>query len=159
MLVETLATHYGKYYRAVDGNPPYTLQNDQLGAVMNSADLNNSIRNKFRWSLELDERYFMIARCIAVLYYFSEESTNTWHGFSIDEIMGIASEYNIHCLKNTRENEYKNLLDEMVEMGILSKPDDEKNLYRLRRSSFIDIIGSNFDAVDADITKNNKEAD
>lgn len=159
MLVETLATHYGKYYRAVDGNPPYTLQNDQLGAVMNSADLNNSIRNKFRWSLELDERYFMIARCIAVLYYFSEESTNTWLGFSIDEIMGIASEYNIHCLKNTRENEYKNLLDEMVEMGILSKPDDEKNLYRLRRSSFIDIIGSNFDAVDADITKNNKEAE
>jgi hypothetical protein len=47
----------------------------------------------------------------------------------------------------------------MVEMGILSKPDDEKNLYRLRRSSFINIIGSSFDAVDADITKNNKEAD
>ena len=159
MLVETLSTHYGKYYRAVDGNPPYTLQDDQLGAVMNSADLNRSIRDKFRWSLELDPRYFMIARCIAVLYYLSEESTNTWLGFSIDEIKEIASSYNIHCLENESEDDYKNLLDEMVEMGILSKPDDEKNLYRLRRSSFINIIGSDFEAVDADITKNNLEVE
>ena len=159
MLVETLSTHYGKYYRAVDGNPPYTLQDDQLGAVMNSADLNRSIRDKFRWSLELDQRYFMIARCIAVLYYLSEESTNTWLGFSIEEIMDIASSYDIHCLKKESENDYKNLLDEMVEMGILSKPDTEKNLYRLRRSSFINIIGSDFEAVDADISKNNLEVE
>ena len=158
-LVETLATHYGKYYRAVDGNPPYTLRTDQLGAVMNSADLNNSIHKRFRMSLELDERYFMIARCIAVLYYLNEKSTNTWLGFSIDEIMEIAKECDIHCLENTRKKEYENLLDEMVEMGILSKPDDKKDLYRLRRSSFIDIIGSDFDAVYADITNSNKEAE
>ena len=67
--------------------------------------------------------------------------------------------------ENKDEYEYivcdanKNLLDEMVEMGILSKPDDDKNLYRLRRSSFIDIIGSNFDAVDADIIKNPNNSD
>lgn len=42
-------------------------------------------------------------------------------------------------------------------MGILSKPDDTKKLYRLRRSSFITIIGSDFDAVDADIIKSNAE--
>ena len=159
MLVETLSTHYGKYYRAVDGNPPYTLQDEQLGAVMNSADLNRSIRDKFRWSLELDQRYFMIARCIAVLYYLSEESTNTWLGFSIGEIMDIASSYDIHCLEKESENDYKNLLDEMVEMGILSKPNTEKDLYRLRRSSFINIIGSDFEAVDADISKNNLEVE
>ena len=159
MLVETLSTHYGKYYRAVDGNPPYTLQDDQLGAVMNSADLNRSIRDKFRWSLELDPRYFMIARCIAVLYYLNNEESNAWLGFSINEIQGIADDYKIHCLNGESENDYENLLDEMVEMGILSKPDSEKNLYRLRRSSFINIIGSDFDAVDADIVNNNQEAD
>ena len=78
---------------------------------------------------------------------------------SIDEIMEIAKECDIHCLENTRKKEYENLLDEMVEMGILSKPDDKKDLYRLRRSSFIDIIGSDFDAVYADITNSNKEAE
>lgn len=157
MLVETLTNQYSKYYRAVDGNPPYTLQDEQLGAVMNSADLNRSIKDKFRWSLELDQRYFMIARCIAILYYLNEQTANTWLGFSIAEIMEIAGEYPIRCLEHENENEYRNLLDEMVEMGILSKPDSEKNLFRLRRSSFINIIGSDFEAVDADITKNNEE--
>lgn len=157
MLVETLAVQYSKYYRAVDDNPPFTLQDDQLGAVMNSVDLNRSIRDKFRWSLELDQRYFMIARCIAILYYLSDEFTNSWLGFTIEEIMDIANDYGIQCLEGETAGEYKNLLDEMEEMGILSKPDAEKNQYRLRRSSFIDIIGSNFDAVNEDIRRNNGE--
>lgn len=157
MLVETLSTHYGKYYRAVDGNPPYTLMDDQLGAVMNSTDLNRSIRDKFRWSLELDPRYFMIARCIAVLYYLNEDESSSWLGFSIAQIRSIAADYHISCLADESEDSYYNLLDEMVEMGILSKPDAEKKLYRLRRSSFINIIGSDFDEVDKDIDRNNTE--
>lgn len=124
---------------------------------MNSADLNRSIRDKFRWSLELDSRYFMIARCIAILYYLSEDESNTWLGFSIEQIKDIAQDYKIICLESESDNDYHNLLDEMVEMGILSKPDDTKKLYRLRRSSFITIIGSDFDAVDADIIKSNAE--
>jgi len=36
---------------------------------MSQADLNNSIKEKFRLSLELDPRYFMLARCIALLYH------------------------------------------------------------------------------------------
>ena len=155
MLVETLNSQYSKYYRAVDGNPPFTLQDDQLGAVINSADLNRSIKDKFRWSLELDQRYFMIARCIAVLYYMNSGSTNSWLGFTIDEIMEVASQYDILCLRSESPDDYRNLLDEMVDMGILSKPDPAQNKYRLRRSSFIDIIGPNFDLVDEDIMRNN----
>lgn len=49
-----------------------------------------------------------------------------------------------------------NLLDEMVEMGILSKPSN--GLYRLRRNSFVNIIGMDFDTLDADIINNNLEA-
>ena len=156
MLVETLTGHYGKYYRAVDGNPPFTLQDDQLGAVMNSADLNKSIREKFRWSLDLDPRYFMIARCIALLYYYRDEDSSDWLGYSVEEIMNVAAEYDIICLQKEGTNQYLNLLDEMVDMGILSRPTDGR--YRLRRSSFINIIGTDLDAVDKDIIMNNKES-
>jgi hypothetical protein len=155
-LVEAFTTQYGRYYRAVDGNPPFTLQDDQLGAVMNDADLNRSIRDKFRWSLELDPRYFMIARCITMLYYLRDEDTENWLGFSVDEIMGIAEDYSIHCLEACGKTDYVNLLDEMVEMGILSKP--SVGLYRLRRNSFVNIIGADFDSLDADILNNNAEA-
>lgn len=70
--------------------------------------------------------------------------------------MEMAEEYNIHCLENETQNDYIILLDEMVDMGILSKP-NEGNLYRLRRSSFVDIIGENFDVLDAEIISSNEE--
>ena len=125
---------------------------------MNSADLNRSIKDKFRWSLELDKRYFMIARCITMLYHYYEDDRHlsSWHGFSIDQIMEMAKDYNIHRLERETPGDYAVLLDEMVDMGILSKPGDNQH-YRLRRSSFVDIIGENFDVLDSDIVSNNEE--
>ena len=64
----------------------------------------------------------------------------------------------IHCLENETKKDYINLLDEMVEMGILGKPDENRDLYRLRRTSFVDIIGEDLDSLDADIVNNNEEA-
>ena len=156
MLVETLTGQYAKYYSATDGNPPFSLQDEQLGAVMNSADLNKSIKDKFRWSLELDERYFMIARCITMLYHLNEEerTAGTWMGFKVKDILEMSEEYDIHCLENESLDSFINLLDEMVEMGILSQP--IAGCYRLRRSSFVDIIGENMDILDSDIVNNNE---
>lgn len=158
MLVQTLTGQYSKYYHAADGNPPFTLQDEQLGSVMNSSDLNKSIKDKFRWSLELDPRYFMIARCITMLYHYYEDdrSSGSWLGFKIDEIVEMAKMYEIHCLEDETLDGYKNLLDEMEEMGILSQP--EAGLYRLRRSSFVDIIGENVDVLEQEIVNNNREA-
>ena len=158
MLVQTLTGQYSKYYHAADGNPPFTLQDEQLGSVMNSSDLNKSIKDKFRWSLELDTRYFMIARCITMLYHYYEDdrSSGSWLGFKVEEIVEMAKMYDIKCLENETLDGYKNLLDEMEEMGILSQPED--GLYRLRRSSFVDIIGENIDVLEQEIANNNKEA-
>ncbi len=160
MLVETLTAQYSKYYSAADGNPPFTLQKEQLGTVMSSSDLNKSIKDKFRLSLELDQRYFMIARCITMLYHYYEDDrlAGSWRGFSVDEIMNMAKEYEIHCLENESKEDYINLLDEMVEMGILGKPDENRDLYRLRRNSFVDIIGENIEKLEEDIVSNNEEA-
>ena len=159
ILIETLTGQYSKYYHAADGNPPFTLQDEQLGAVMNSADLNKSIKDKFRWSLELDPRYFMIARCITMLYHIFEEdrASGSWRGFSVDDIMGVAEEYSIHCLEGVSKAEYIILMDEMVEMGILGKPNENTHMYRLRRNSFVDIIGESLDILEADIIDNNIE--
>lgn len=155
-LVETLIGQYTKYYRAANGNPPFKLQDEQLGAVMNSADLNKSIKDKFCLSLELDERYFMIARCITMLYHFYEEdrTMGSWMGFKVKDIREVANSYEIHCLENESVDSFSNLLDEMVEMGILSQP--IKGFYRLRRSSFVDIIGEDMDTLERDIANNNE---
>ncbi len=158
-LVGTISDHYSKYYRAANGNPPFTLQDEQLGAVMNSSDLNRSIKDKFRLTLELDQRYFMIARCITLLYHLEEDSmtSGSWLGFSINSIMEVAKTYDIHCLKNETEETYINLLEEMKDMGILSQPKDNVRMYRLRRKSFVDIIGENIDDLEREIISKNEE--
>ena len=157
-LVQTLSGQYTRYYRAADGAPPFVLQNEQLGAVMSSADLNKSIRDKFRWSLELDARYFMIARCLTMLYHCYEGSrdpSSGWLGFKVEEIIEMARLYDIHCLENETADSFRNLLDEMVEMGILSSP--APGMYRLRRSTFIGIIGEDMDRLEQEIITANEE--
>ena len=152
MLVQTLTGEYQKYYRASDGNPPFSLRDDQLGSVMNSADLNKSIKDKIRLTLELDSRYFMIARCITLLHYYHEGSYGDIYGFKLNEIIDIANEYGIHCLENEKPDEYKNLLAEMEEMGIVCQSEGR---YRLRKASFIDIIGENPEVLEHEIEQNN----
>ena len=154
-LVETLKGEYSKYYNASE-NPPYLLNDSQLGDVMNSNDLNRSIQDKFRLTLELDDRYFMIARCIAMLHYV-EGGDSSRMGYHIDEIMEYAKDiYAIHCLKDVDTDSFRTLLDEMVDMGILSSPDYD--VYRMRRRNFYSIIGADDKAVERDIEEKNKKA-
>jgi len=154
-LVEAMTTEYSRYYRAVGDNPPFSLKDEQLGAVMSSADLNNSIHHKFRLSLELDPRYYMIARCIAMLCHLYEEDSTAlnWMGYSVQQVQQIVQEYDIHCLAAADRRTYLLLMDEMVSMGILSCTSEGR--YRLRRSSFIDVIGRDMNALEAEIIEAN----
>jgi len=152
-LVQTLASQYTQYYDAVRGNPPFELHDDQLASIMNSRDLNNNIKERLRWTLEMDIRYYMLARCITVLYHLSGNDYATIsNGFDIRSIREIATDwFDIHCLSSLSEKETIALLDEMEEMGILSRPDTERNRYLLRRRSFIDVIGTSLEVLENDI--------
>ena len=157
ILVESMKGQYGKYYRAVDGHPPYPLREEQLGAIISQNDLNNSIKEKFRLSLELDPRYFMLARCIAMLYYEAERGESQLallDGFPVADIQRCAGEYDVACLTSEDAKSLTLLLDERVEMGILAKPDADARCYKLRRRSFLNIIGPNEDAIFDDIVAN-----
>lgn len=160
-LVETMTKQYGGYYRAVDGNPPYTLEKSQLGAIMNSSSLNTSIKEKFRLSLKLDQRYFMIARCVALMYYEGEEEgdLSSWRrGFSAGEIKQYADSWGIHVLADEDSLDYERLLEEMEDMGILARTDAREGRYRLRRHSFLNIIGATPDMIIDDIENNDRRA-
>lgn len=157
-LVQTLATHYTQYYDAVRGNPPFELHDDQLASIMNSRDLNRNIKDRLRWTLEMDDRYYMLARCITVLYHlYSNNYSVISNGFDVASICEVKDMYDIHCLESLSEKEIVALLDEMEEMGILSHPNPDENRYLLRRRSFIDVIGTSLEALEHDIEVNNEE--
>lgn len=150
-LVENLTGRYMDYYRAANGNPPFGLQDDQLGSIMNSADLNNSINEKIRLTLRIDPRYFMLARCIA-WYYYEEPELNR-QGYSVDDIKTAAGCLDIKCLKDEGQDKYEELLQELVDMGILTKPSSVT--FRLRQRKFLDAIGNTQAAIEKDIANDN----
>lgn len=160
-LIQTLATQYTQYYDAARGNPPFELHDDQLASIMNSKDLNNNIKERLRWTLEMDDRYYMLARCITVLYHLNGNDYGMISsGFDVEAIREVAQDmFEIKCLTSLSEKEIVSLLDEMEEMGILSKPAPDGDRYLLRRRSFIDVIGTNLEILEHDIEAYNKETE
>lgn len=157
-LVQTLTSQYGRCYRAVDGNPPYALRDEQLGAVLHSADLNGSVRARFRQALERDPRYFMLARCVAMLCYEAHSDTEAFQeGFTRMQIMDMAAQVEVKILTSESPFQLEGLLDEMTDMGVLSRADGAEKRYRLRRRGFLNIIGSDMDAVLNDMILAGKE--
>jgi hypothetical protein len=137
-LVENLSIKYADYYSAAKENPPYELTDKQLGSIMSSASLNNSINDRIKWTLEVDQRYFMLARLVALLNYLEPGKNN--HGYTVAEILEYAELFEISCLK-IDVTSGNNLLLEMVEMGILVQPGT--NAFRLRQRRFLEAIGKN----------------
>jgi len=153
ILVKT--TLIEKYsYGSNCGNPPFQLDRSQLSKVIASASLNKSIQEKFVMSLQLDDRYLMLSKCITALYHMNDKSNMIWMGFSIAEIKEMAGFLGVKILAN--EEHYEDLLNEMVDMGILELSNSK---YRLRRRAFIDMIGNSLDKIEQDVEEANCEFD
>lgn len=155
-LAESLNNKNSRYYRSGNETPPVLLTSERLGSIMTKDDLNESIKEKFRLSLKMDERYFMLARCISMLYHFGEPMHDNYKGYTVTQIKELADGYNIHCLKGLTTDEYEALLDEMFEMGILHRSED--GVYRLRKRPFLDIIGPDIDRLENEIISENERS-
>lgn len=173
-LVLHINGHYGDYYHASadgnlseggeverkenEGNPPFPLDADKLGAIMGSQDLNDFIQNSVKLTLNLDPRYFMLARCVAWLYYEKREEGD--YSSTAKEIRKVADDWKIHCLEQVTLEEFTALLDELAEMGILlcsGDGDGASKRYRLRRYAFLNVIGKNVETLMEQIEQANGE--
>jgi hypothetical protein len=143
-LVENLSIKYADYYSAAKENPPYELTDKQLGSIMSSESLNSSINDRIKWTLEVDPRYFMLARVVAFLNYIEPGKNN--HGYPVANILEYAGLLEISCLKDIDAANCKDLLLEMVEMGILVEP--STNAFRLRQRRFLEAVGKNTEEIE-----------
>ena len=152
-LVQNLSTRYADYYKAVNGNPPYNLTDAQLGVIMSGNALNEKINERIRWTLDVDPRYFMIARCIAYCYNDYPERNKAGH--ALEDIMDYSILLGIKNLEGLGKSEFKSLLLELVEMGILVEP--TKNHFRLRQRRFLDAIGNTREKIELAISEAQEE--
>jgi hypothetical protein len=142
-LIESIAENYNRYY-SPSRNPPYDLGDEQLQKIFSDGKLNDELRDKIKITLELDERYKILANIIALLDYQAkgDDGTDASLGYSTAEIVETAADFGIEKIAEMETNDIATLLSEMADMGILWE-DRERSRFRLRRLNMLRAIGSN----------------
>ena len=142
-LVQTVSEKYRKYYSA-ENNPPYELDHDKLKAILFEKDINSKIKEKFFLNLLLDRRYLKIAYVLAYLFMDPvEEMPSGARGYTLEEIKEIGESFEVPYLVGTQDDEYSNLLQEMAELGVLTRFDSEgRILYKFRKYDFSKMFGT-----------------
>ena len=122
--------------------PRYRITNQDIEVVYSSGDLRDEIRNKFRLTLQLDLRYEVIAYAMALEVLSGRYSHNdgmdwrsVWHNG--------AMQWWPEGFHDTSELDFRVLLDEMVELGVLSRPTEGR--YSLRNPNIFLLLGNQED--------------
>lgn len=112
--------------------PPFEIASKHLDGAYKDRDLRNTIREKFLLTLQLDERYRVIAYALAFNVLLQEDS-GLVEGFSENAIFQWA----LDCWPAGFEGcstleEFRVILDEMVGLGVLSQLEGGRYTFRGR---------------------------
>jgi RNA polymerase sigma factor (sigma-70 family) len=101
----------------IQDSPPYIITSQQVDDAYNNQDLRKAIRDRFIWTLQLDQRYEVIAYAIA---YGSIESENGMvNGFNVSWIRNEILTWWYEGFQGLSSDEILVLLEEMVGLGVL----------------------------------------
>ncbi|MBT5378379.1 MAG: ATP-binding protein, partial [Opitutae bacterium] len=144
-LVQAFCSHLLKvissqYENAKSPHPPTEITGNDIAKIVNSSQLRNDIRHRFRLTLELDDRYRLIALILALRTRGSHD-----HGASISELrsdeilMESLSWWKSGFSEDGSIDAFRILLEEMQGLGVISQ--DGSN-YRLRSLNIASMLGS-----------------
>ncbi len=128
--------HHGR-----SGLPPFPVTRSDVDSVYRDPDLRKAIRDRFNWTLALDERYEAIALTMIL------EQWDTRNGFdrlwTSEEIRKQASYWWERGFSDVDMDRFRGYLDEMCGLGVLSLvPTLEGERYRLRSPNVVHLIGT-----------------
>lgn len=104
--------------------------------------INEAIRSKFRLTLDLDRRYDLIANVLA-LYRFEEgDHPVLRHGLSVPDLYQQVLKNWPESLERLRTEEFRAILDEMVDLGVLSVLGQRGDRYGLRTAQVAHMLGT-----------------
>lgn len=118
--------------------PPVVIKKENVENVyFKKRKLRDEIVERFEWTLNLDSRYEVIAYIIAL------KSIEIEHfiGLSNSKIKEFSENWKKEIFSDSGSlDEYSDILDEMVSLGILRK--SEKSMYLIKNSNVIKLLGS-----------------
>jgi hypothetical protein len=138
-LLGHLTETYGKTSDTSLG-PPYVITARHIDEVYLSLDLRRSLRDRFVWTLQLDQRYEVIAYLIALNSVPMKDSTQI-EGLTISKIQREALHWWPEGFaQENSEAAFRALLDELVGMGILRITSEHR--YALRDINVATLMGT-----------------
>lgn len=134
-------------------SPPFVITEDQIEAAYQSEDLRKAIKDRFTWTLQLDQRYEVLANIIAY-HAVVEDAERGLQGLTISEVADRAfgwwkegfSEGSPDNPRQLPDEIVRVLLDEMVGLGILRRSDGN---YYLRNQNVLLLMGNEDDIAGA----------
>ncbi|WP_460914450.1 hypothetical protein [Plantactinospora veratri] len=119
------------------GAPPQVVTGGDIDAVWADGSLRTSFRKRFDWTLNLDPRYKVIAYSVA----FHAHAHGAGSALTSAELRGECEQWwpKGFAAEDVRTAEFRALLDECVDLGVLSYAHGR---YRLRTPNVLDLLGS-----------------
>ncbi|WP_244250993.1 ATP-binding protein [Burkholderia gladioli] len=159
-LIQLYCSHLLRHMHARMGTiqrqngPRFVITDKDIESVYSSGALRDEIRSKFRLTLQLDPRYEVVAYALALAALrgqFEHAAGMNWKTIRERGALYWWPE----GFKDTSELDFRVLLDEMVELGVLSKVRDRD--YTLRNPNVLLLLGSQ-DEIEAVLIRDREPA-
>lgn len=144
--------------KPVGDGPLYTIKNSELFRGESFVTIQAAVRERFNYTLDLDPRFKLIAATLAQLRYADEDFAMIQAGLPVDRIRTAVRSNWPKSLQTVDEVSFRHLLDEMVDLGVLSVEDASGKHYRLRTNQITQMIGSLDEVEEIIMALNEREA-
>jgi hypothetical protein len=135
----------GSQSRPVGEGPRWLLGRETLFEGRAAQLISEEIRKRFQWTLDLDPRYDLLAKCIALHRFDSGDgyAAVLRHGLSVHEVDALVGIWWPPRLERLGIGDLEELLHEMVDLGVLGTP--ERGRFGLRNSHIAQLLGQRAD--------------
>ena len=122
----------------VEKSPPRIIQSSHVDEAYRSENLRKQIRDRFVWTLQLDQRYEVIAYAMAL-----EQMDHASEGQLVSSI-GHLRELALYWWpdgfkEKASQDEFRSLLEEMVGLGVLRA---SEGIYAFRNATVLRLVGT-----------------
>ena len=121
--------------------PRWKIGRSQIFEGVGYRQIYNSIRSKFRLTLDLDPRYDLIAHVLALYRFDNGDEAVFRTGLSLNKIFNEVASFWPQTLERLDREAFAAFLDEMVDLGVLSRHGPQKNRYGLRTAQVAQMLG------------------
>ena len=133
----------GNQPRTVGAGPRWPLARAQIFEGGSAQEINRQIRERFQWTLNLDPRYELIAKALA-LYRLDRLDGNAAvlrNGLSAEEFADEVAAWWPKGLDRLGADDFCAFLEEMVDLGVLARYGPRQDRYGLRSAQVAQMLG------------------